>query len=150
MTHVKVSPSPSEKGDENANEEEVGEEELYIEDGEEEEVSEEEQEEEEVEVIEEEEVVEEIHYDTKEFISKAFVSENCTLPENIITFDYSFGYDCQRMFNLCVVDQVILIYASGNLIHFFDTSTGKKWYRRCFSGKGIGHITVSTYCFWHN
>lgn len=86
---------------------------------------------------------EEIYYDTNDFISKPYLSPECTLPENILELEYSYGYDCRKLFNLCVIDEVILIFASGNVIHFFDTSSGKKWYRRCSSGRGIGHITVS-------
>ena len=91
----------------------------------------------------EEEEEEEEAYDSEDFISHPYLSENSTLPENIVSFDYSFGYDCKRYFNLCVVDKEVLIFASGNLIHIYDTRTGEKRYRRCFSGEGIGHITVS-------
>ncbi|KAK6640272.1 hypothetical protein RUM44_011958 [Polyplax serrata] len=89
------------------------------------------------EVVEEEEP----YYNTEDFISKPYISPDSTLPEDVVEFDYSYGYDCQKLFNLCVVDKVVLIFASGNIIHFFDTSTNKKWYRRCYSGCGIGHIT---------
>lgn len=91
-----------------------------------------------------EEEEEEEPYDSEDYISHPYLSENSTLPENIVSFDYSFGYDCKRYFNLCVVDKEVLIFASGNLIHIFNTRTGEKSYRRCFSGEGIGHITVST------
>lgn len=86
---------------------------------------------------------EEEQYNSEDFISQPYLSEYCTLPENIVNFDYSFGYDCKRYFNLCVVDKEVLIFASGNLIHLLNSRTGEKWYRRCFSGEGIGHITVS-------
>lgn len=101
--------------------------------------------EDELEVVEEEE---EVIYNSEDFISQPYLSEYCSLPENVLEFDYSYGYDCKRYFNLCVMDRHILIFASGNLIHFLNADTGLKWYRRCHSGLGIGHIAVSSLFHW--
>jgi hypothetical protein len=60
----------------------------------------------------------------------------------IIIFSYSFGYECQKRFNLCVAEPNILIFASGNLIHFFNVNTKNITFRRCSTGCGIGFITV--------
>lgn len=55
---------------------------------------------------------------------------------------HSFGYDCRRYFNLCVADPDTIIFASGNLIHFFNVAENKLWFRRGSTGGGIGHIAV--------
>lgn len=55
---------------------------------------------------------------------------------------YSFGYDCKRYYNLTVADEKTLIFASGNLINFFNVETKELRFRRSAFGGGIGHITV--------
>ncbi|KAH0945279.1 hypothetical protein HN011_010803, partial [Eciton burchellii] len=54
---------------------------------------------------------------------------------------HSFSYDCQKYFNLCVAEPNVLIFISGNLLHFFNTTTKELWFRRGYTGEGIGHIT---------
>ncbi|XP_063235777.1 cilia- and flagella-associated protein 44 isoform X2 [Bacillus rossius redtenbacheri] len=85
--------------------------------------------------------LEEEDLDPDRFYSKPFLSENCTLPENILEFHYSFGYSCKRHFNLCVMDETKLIFISGNLLHFYDVETKHLSFRRSVGGCGIGHLT---------
>ncbi|XP_043276979.1 cilia- and flagella-associated protein 44 isoform X2 [Venturia canescens] len=80
-------------------------------------------------------------FNTEDYISGAIRAENGTVAHNILELDHSYGYDCQRFFNLCVADSDTVIFASGNLIHFFNTVTGDVTFRRCSTGGGIGHIT---------
>ncbi|EFN70133.1 WD repeat-containing protein 52 [Camponotus floridanus] len=54
---------------------------------------------------------------------------------------HSFSYDCQKYFNLCVAEPNIIIFISGNILHFWNISTNKLWFRRGYTGNGIGHIT---------
>ncbi|KAK3913166.1 Cilia- and flagella-associated protein 44 [Frankliniella fusca] len=79
-------------------------------------------------------------YDEKDFVSGPWLSENCTVPADILEFQYSFGYDCQVHSNLCVLDPDTLAFISGDLIHFFRVSDKKLWFRRNSGGVGLGHI----------
>ncbi|XP_058801430.1 cilia- and flagella-associated protein 44 [Phymastichus coffea] len=82
-----------------------------------------------------------ISYHSEDFISKPRTSSGGTIPLDFLQFDYSFGYDCRRRFNLCAADSQTLIFASGNLIHFLSVSSGELTFRRCSTGGGVGHIT---------
>lgn len=57
---------------------------------------------------------------------------------------HSHGYNCQKHFNLCVMDPDTVIYASGCLIHIFDTKTGRLKFRK---HQGVSHIAVSIFKF---
>ncbi|KAL0267585.1 UNVERIFIED_CONTAM: hypothetical protein PYX00_009818 [Menopon gallinae] len=92
---------------------------------------------------EEEEEPEEVTYDPADYISQPVLSDFSTLPVNIVEFDHSFGYECKKLFNLSVIDKVNIIFASGNYIHFLDTTTGKMEFKRSSSGRGIGHIATN-------
>ncbi|KAF5302266.1 hypothetical protein FQA39_LY10305 [Lamprigera yunnana] len=59
---------------------------------------------------------------------------------NILSFDYSYGYDCKRLYNLIVLDDEILVFFSGNFLHFFNVQTSKLWFRRSAFGSCIGCI----------
>ncbi|XP_049940843.1 cilia- and flagella-associated protein 44-like [Schistocerca serialis cubense] len=80
---------------------------------------------------------------SEDFISTPYLSENSTVPENIVEFNHSFGYECKKYFNLCAVDYKTLLFASGNILHFYDVEAKLLWFRRSSQGGGIGHITKS-------
>ncbi|XP_052861271.1 cilia- and flagella-associated protein 44 [Anopheles cruzii] len=82
-------------------------------------------------------------YDGKSLISKPIRNSSCTIPNEVLEFDYSYGYDCKRYFNLCKIDENVLVFASGNLIHFFHVGTRTVTTRRSSTGGGIGCITVN-------
>lgn len=63
----------------------------------------------------------------------------------IWTNSHSFGYDCQRHFNLVLLEEDTLAFASGNLIHIFNVVTKGLQFRRSAGGGGIGHMTVRTF-----
>ncbi|XP_070529333.1 cilia- and flagella-associated protein 44 isoform X2 [Cardiocondyla obscurior] len=85
--------------------------------------------------------VQEKIYDSNAYISGARRVSNGTVPVGILKFHHSFSYDCQRYFNLCVVEPNVVIFASGNILHFLNTETNQLWFRRGFTGGGIGHVT---------
>lgn len=60
----------------------------------------------------------------------------------LIDCSHSYGYDCKKIFNLVLIDANTLVFASGNLIHFFDIQTAAiTTTRRSAYGGGIGFIT---------
>ncbi|XP_011702376.1 PREDICTED: cilia- and flagella-associated protein 44-like [Wasmannia auropunctata] len=85
--------------------------------------------------------VNESTYDSNKYISEARRVPNGTVPINILQFHHSFSYDCQRYFNLCVIEPNVVIFASGNILHFLNTTTSQLWFRRGYTSGGIGHIT---------
>lgn len=62
----------------------------------------------------------------------------------IACVSHSFSYDCQKYFNLCVVEPNVIVFASGNILHFLNITTNELWFRRGSTGGGIGHVTVSS------
>lgn len=83
--------------------------------------------------------------DQDNLISKPLLSENSSFRENSLEYEYSFGYDCKKLYNLCLIDENILVFGSGTLIHFFNITSGQVWVRRTAKGTGIGFITVSNF-----
>lgn len=71
------------------------------------------------------------------------LSENSTIPPEILQFDYSFGYNCKKLSNLCLIDKNVLVFASGNLIHFLNISKLSVNVRMSEGGVGIGSIAVN-------
>ncbi|GAB0093262.1 uncharacterized protein DMENIID0001_083410 [Sergentomyia squamirostris] len=71
------------------------------------------------------------------------LSENSSIPCDILQFDYSFGYNCKKLSNLCLIDRNTLVFASGNLIHFLNLSRITVTVRRSEQGIGIGSIAVN-------
>ncbi|XP_069678702.1 cilia- and flagella-associated protein 44 [Periplaneta americana] len=92
------------------------------------------------EIEEDEEDIQEV-FNPEDFISKPFLSTKCTLPEDILVFHHSFGYDCKKYYNLVLLEEKTVAFVSGNLLHFFDADTKELWFRRSAGGGGIGHIT---------
>ncbi|XP_076666446.1 cilia- and flagella-associated protein 44 isoform X2 [Andrena cerasifolii] len=76
-----------------------------------------------------------------EYSSIARKPDDGTISQNILEFFHSYAYDCQRYFNLCVVDADTVVFASGNLIHCLNVAEDKIWFKRGSRGGGIGHIS---------
>ncbi|XP_005088913.1 cilia- and flagella-associated protein 44 [Aplysia californica] len=55
---------------------------------------------------------------------------------------YSFGYDCQRMANLHVLDEETLMFMSGFVLTFFNHETKQKTHLRCLGGSSFGALAV--------
>ncbi|CAH0561063.1 unnamed protein product [Brassicogethes aeneus] len=79
-------------------------------------------------------------YNSADFISKPILSEGGTISLDILQFDFSYGYNCRKYFNMCVLDDDNLVFESGNYLHFFNVETKEIWFRRSALGGGIGHI----------
>ncbi|ERL94503.1 hypothetical protein D910_11780 [Dendroctonus ponderosae] len=88
---------------------------------------------------EEEESVKSI-YDQANFISGPKVSQDSSLGLDLLEFDFSFGYDCLKYFNLTVLDEKTVVFSSGNFIQFLNVETKEITLRRSALGGGIGHI----------
>ncbi|XP_015431042.1 PREDICTED: uncharacterized protein LOC107187452 [Dufourea novaeangliae] len=67
--------------------------------------------------------------------------KNGTITQNFLEFFHSYAYDCQKNFNLCVIDTDTIAFASGNLIHFFNVVDNRISFKRGSMGGGIGHIS---------
>ncbi|KAJ8952049.1 hypothetical protein NQ318_010959 [Aromia moschata] len=98
-----------------------------IEEGEEEEGEEEEGEEEEP-----------SYYDPDDFISGPKICKGGTLPIDIL--DFSYGYNCRKYFNLTVLDEEIIVFASGNFINYFNVETREIWFRRSALGEALATL----------
>ncbi|XP_075152852.1 cilia- and flagella-associated protein 44 [Haematobia irritans] len=61
--------------------------------------------------------------------------------KDVIKLKHSFGYDCKRLFNMVLIDEDTLVFASGTYIHFFSISRKEINFRETVFGCGIGFIT---------
>lgn len=79
------------------------------------------------------------------------LSEGCTIREEVIGFQHSYGYNCKKPSNLILLGSDTLVFLSGNLIHFLNTKTLEVTIRRSVLGTGIGCIAVSSsgYCYYY-
>ncbi|XP_021372219.1 cilia- and flagella-associated protein 44-like isoform X2 [Mizuhopecten yessoensis] len=81
-------------------------------------------------------------YDLDKMTSKPVMTEDCGLPEDMLSLQYSFGYDCTKRANLHLLDEKTVIFAAGNLVQLVDLQTREHKYLRSTSGGGIGALTV--------
>ncbi|KAK6963908.1 cilia- and flagella-associated protein 44 [Biomphalaria glabrata] len=82
------------------------------------------------------------YYNFEELSSKATVTKESGLPENILHLQHSYGYDCKRRNNLHLLDENHVIFAAGNLIQILHLKSKEQRYLRSISGSGIGAICV--------
>ncbi|RVE42054.1 hypothetical protein evm_013296 [Chilo suppressalis] len=80
-------------------------------------------------------------YDSDDFVSGAVNSLDSTIPLDLFEFEYSYGYNCHKYFNLCACDESVVCWAAGSIITFMDVNTKQNWFRRSTTGGSIGHIT---------
>ncbi|XP_069562406.1 cilia- and flagella-associated protein 44 [Brachyistius frenatus] len=83
-----------------------------------------------------------IHYKYEELHSRAFITPESEIPENLLHLSHSFGYDSRRRANLKLLDDRTLIFIAGNLLVLLDVSTKEQRYLRSCGGGGIGSITA--------
>ncbi|XP_013136912.1 PREDICTED: cilia- and flagella-associated protein 44 [Papilio polytes] len=96
------------------------------------------------EVVEEEQEPEEsvlTEYDPDDFLSGAINSLDSTIPLDFLEFEYSFGYNCLKYFNLCACDETVICWSAGSIITFMDVKTKQTWFRRSTTGGSVGNIT---------
>ncbi|XP_072939178.1 cilia- and flagella-associated protein 44 [Epargyreus clarus] len=94
--------------------------------------------------VEEEQVEEEsilTEYDPDDFLSGAVNTLDSTIPLDLFEFEYSYGYNCHKYFNLCACDDTVVCWASGSIITFMDVTTKQMWFRRSTTGGSVGSIT---------
>ncbi|XP_071842731.1 cilia- and flagella-associated protein 44-like isoform X2 [Apostichopus japonicus] len=91
---------------------------------------------------EEKKIPSDFFYDYEEHASRARVTEESGLPENIMNLEHSFGYDCHKMSNLHMVDPDTVLFAAGNVLQILNLQTSEQKYIRSMSGGGIGAVTV--------
>ncbi|XP_048254045.1 cilia- and flagella-associated protein 44-like isoform X2 [Haliotis rufescens] len=82
------------------------------------------------------------YYNFQEQVSKAKVTQDSGLPEDLLSLQHSFGYDCRRRANLFMLDSRTLIFIAGNLVQLLDINTKEQRYIRSTSGGGIGALAV--------
>ncbi|XP_068632653.1 cilia- and flagella-associated protein 44 [Battus philenor] len=80
-------------------------------------------------------------YDQDDFFSGAVNSLDSTIPLDFLEFEYSFGYNCLKYFNLCACDESVVCWAAGSIINFLDVNTKQTWFRRSTTGGSVGNIT---------
>ncbi|CAH1646632.1 unnamed protein product [Spodoptera littoralis] len=80
-------------------------------------------------------------YDPDDYISGAVSSPQSTIPPDIFEFEYSYGYNCHKFFNLCACDDMVVCFSSGSMITFLDVNTKQTWFRRSTTGGTVGSIT---------
>ncbi|CAH2108330.1 unnamed protein product [Euphydryas editha] len=89
--------------------------------------------------VEEESILTE--YDPDDFLSGAVNSLDSTIPLDLFEFNHSYGYNCQKYFNLCACDDSVVCWAAGSIITFLDVKTKQLWFRRSTTGGSIGAVT---------
>ncbi|CAG9578714.1 unnamed protein product [Danaus chrysippus] len=96
------------------------------------------------EVVEEESIEAEsvlTEYDPDDFLSGAVNTLDSTIPLDLFEFEYSYGYNCQKFFNLCACDDAVVCWAAGSIITFMDVNTKQIWFRRSTTGGSVGALT---------
>ncbi|XP_014831211.1 PREDICTED: cilia- and flagella-associated protein 44 [Poecilia mexicana] len=85
---------------------------------------------------------EDTFYNYEELHSRATITPDSEIPENLLLFSHSFGYDSGRRSNLRLLDETTLLFIAGNLLVVLDIPTRQQTYLRSCSGGGIGGIAV--------
>ncbi|XP_026491825.2 cilia- and flagella-associated protein 44 [Vanessa tameamea] len=80
-------------------------------------------------------------YDPDDFLSGAVNSLDSTIPLNLFDFEHSYGYNCQKYFNICACDDSVVCWAAGSIIAFLDVNTKQVWFRRSSTGGSVGALT---------
>ncbi|XP_059823753.1 cilia- and flagella-associated protein 44 isoform X3 [Hypanus sabinus] len=87
-------------------------------------------------------LLDDFFYDYEELCSKPFISPKTSIPNNLLTFLHSFGYDSTRQVNLQLIGGETIMFVAGNLVIFMNIKTKDQKYIRSASGGGIGILMV--------
>ncbi|XP_062907293.1 cilia- and flagella-associated protein 44 [Mobula hypostoma] len=87
-------------------------------------------------------LLDDFFYDYEELCSKPFISPKTSIPNNLLTFLHSFGYDSTRQVNLQLIGGETIMFVAGNLVIFMNIKTKDQKYIRSTSGGGIGILMV--------
>ncbi|XP_045768159.1 cilia- and flagella-associated protein 44 isoform X2 [Maniola jurtina] len=80
-------------------------------------------------------------YDPDDFVSGAVNSLDSTIPLDLFEFEFSYGYNCNKYFNLCACDDAVVCWAAGSIITFLDVNTKQLWFRRSTTGGSVGAVS---------
>ncbi|XP_072116973.1 cilia- and flagella-associated protein 44 isoform X3 [Mobula birostris] len=87
-------------------------------------------------------LLDDFFYDYEELCSKPFISPKTSIPNNLLTFLHSSGYDSTRQVNLQLIGGETIMFVAGNLVIFMNIKTKDQKYIRSTSGGGIGILMV--------
>ncbi|KAL4229263.1 hypothetical protein ACF0H5_012303 [Mactra antiquata] len=91
---------------------------------------------------EEPKIPDDFYYEYAKFASRATITADSGLPEDMLTLQKSFGYDCTKRANLHLLNERTVVFAAGNMVLILDLQTKDQTFIRSTSGGGIGAITV--------
>ncbi|XP_078415672.1 cilia- and flagella-associated protein 44 [Cetorhinus maximus] len=81
-------------------------------------------------------------YDYEDVYFKPFITPDSEIPEDLLTFLYSFGYDCTQRVNIQLIDEQTIMFVAGNLVILMNIKTKVQRHVRSSSGGGIGIVMV--------
>ncbi|XP_038658265.1 cilia- and flagella-associated protein 44 [Scyliorhinus canicula] len=81
-------------------------------------------------------------YEYEDVYSKPFITPDSEIPEDLLTFSYSFGYDCTRRVNIQLIDEQTILFVAGNLVILMDIKTKEQRNVRSSTGGSIGIVMV--------
>ncbi|XP_048588414.1 cilia- and flagella-associated protein 44-like isoform X2 [Nematostella vectensis] len=85
-------------------------------------------------------IPDDFYYDYDDMASKPFSTEG--IPNQLISFHHSFGFECTKRSNLHVIDEDIALFSAGNMVELLNLKTREQKYLRTTGGGGIGAIAV--------
>ena len=83
-----------------------------------------------------------IHYVPEEERKTHVTNDKHLFRKRPISLVMSYGYDCQRMANLHVLDKETLVFMSGFVLTFFNHITKEQTYLRCIGGSCFGALAI--------
>ncbi|GCB72348.1 hypothetical protein scyTo_0006264 [Scyliorhinus torazame] len=81
-------------------------------------------------------------YEYEDVYSKPFITPDSEIPEDLLTFSYSFGYDCTRRVNIQLIDEQTILFVAGNRVILMDIKTKEQRNVQSSTGGGIGIVMV--------
>ncbi|RUS78330.1 hypothetical protein EGW08_013908 [Elysia chlorotica] len=83
-----------------------------------------------------------IHYVPEEERTTHITNDKHLFRKRPISLVMSFGYDCQRMANLHVLDKETVVFMSGFVLTFFNHVTKEQTFLRCIGGSCFGALAI--------
>ncbi|XP_073972665.1 uncharacterized protein isoform X2 [Rhodnius prolixus] len=72
-----------------------------------------------------------------------YLSKNCSMNAKNFAIYHCFGFDPKKPYNLGEIDDVHLVFQSGNFVHFFNTDTRKIRSLPSIGGNAVGSIATN-------
>ena len=83
-----------------------------------------------------------IHYVPEEERKTHLTNDKHLFRKRPISLVMSYGYDCQRMANLHVLDKETVVFMSGFVLTFFNHVTKEQTFLRCIGGSCFGALAI--------